>query len=179
MSTVQQIGQNGAFGSLTTGTLSTPGSLTTKSITFPTAGGTPTPLADYEEYTDPNFTLFFATGFQTTSATTTLKIVRVGKLVVFKLAPVTALGNGGTLNAPWGSAANSIPSRFTRASGGQTFHCIPILNGTTSTSGTLLLNNSFNFLSIGNGFFNGNWGATVNNQSYGLPYAFAWYTILN
>lgn len=111
MSTVQQISQNQAFGKLSTGTLSTPGSLTTGSITFPTAGGTPTPLADYEEYTDVNFVWNGGSSYTPSTTTTTLSLVRIGNIVMAHLPAVLLTGNGTGGGAIF-TSTSSIPARF-------------------------------------------------------------------
>jgi len=166
MSTVQQINQNGAFGSL-----NVTGATSTGSLVLPTTGGVPTPLTYYEEYTNPSFVWNSGSNYTPTSVTLTINIVRVGRMVTMHIPAFSVTGNGGTQAVFISNTA--IPSRFVPASGvNDTIQYLGVNNGTTTTGqGSFVVNRSSTsgILALGTGYNVGAFANTLNG-TYGLPW---------
>lgn len=171
MATVQQVQQNGAYGSLNVA-----GNTTTGSLTLPTTGGVPASLNYYEEYSAP-ITFNFAAGYNPTSTTITIGIVRIGKMVTLHIPPVSTLGTGGA-GSTFSTNSNVIPTRFIPAIVVDIWSAGLFVVNSTNQQGAIGINPSNNGLSIGVGPGLGPFGNALSNQYGTVEHQYVSWTLI-
>lgn len=160
------------------GQLLNPGfaSVTLGANTTSAAGGTATPLNYYEEWSGP-ITFNFAAGYNPTSTTITISVVRVGRMVTLHIPPVNTLGTGGT-GSTFSSNANAIPARFIPSIAVDIWSAGLFVINSVNSQGAIGINPGNNGFSIGVNAGLGPFGNTLSAQYGTLEHQYVNWTLV-
>lgn len=151
-------------------------SVTLGGNTTTAAGGTPAALNWYEEWSGP-ITFNFAAGYNPTSTTITISIVRIGRIVILHIPPVNTLGTGGT-GSTFSSNANAIPARFIPAVAVDVWSAGLFVINSTNSQGAIGINPGNNGFSIGVNAGLGPFGNTLSAQYGTLEHQYVCWTMI-